>query len=166
MLGLRPLDLLEFRQLDAGAKVDLIQDGLKLRIEEAFAPFGDSKGQPVQCGARNSARQQPIADFVQEIKQLLTMMDPTRVTVGSVLNSLDCKDGIDGSYRTTAGQRRSGFGIGNFFGCKARSRRCGSTCRPLYGRDGIGPTCGFDFQALNPPLPLQPEPRALGLKKR
>ena len=125
--------MLEFRELDAGTEVDLIQDGLKLRIEKAFAPLGDSKGQPVQCGARNSARQQSIADFVEQIKQLFTMMDPTRVAVGGVLNSLDCQDRIDGRDRTASGQRGGGFGIGNFFGCKARSRGGGRTSRSLHG---------------------------------
>lgn len=95
--------MLEFRQLDPGAQVNLIQDGLKLWVDKAFATLGDSKGQPVQCGARNSARQQPVADFVQEIKQLFTMMDPARVAIGCVVNSLNGQDGIDGSNRAAAG---------------------------------------------------------------
>ena len=103
ILGRRPLDLFEFCELDAGAKVDLIQDGLKLGVEEAFAPLGDGKGQPVQCGAGNPTRQQSVPDFVQQTEQLFTMMDTARVAIGGVLNSLNRQDGIDSSNGTAAG---------------------------------------------------------------
>ena len=161
----RTFDLFEFRQLHAGTQVDLVQDGLKLRVEETFALLGDSEGQAVQRGARNPARQEAVPYLVQEVEQLFTMVDPARVAIGGVLNALKRKDGVNRRDRAAARQSGGGFRIGNFFGSKTRPGSRRGAPHPFEGRYRIGFTRGFDFQALNPQLPFQVQPRSLGLKK-
>jgi hypothetical protein len=96
--------LLELCQLDAGSQIDLVQDRLEFGFSKAFPPLGDGERQAIERRARNTPRQQAVANLIKQRQKLLAMINASGSAVGGVLDALKSQDGIDGGDRTASGQ--------------------------------------------------------------
>ena len=114
--------MLELGQFHPGAQLDLVEHALKLLVGKALPPLGDGMGHPAQRAPRNSARQQPVAHFIQQIRSSSAWAGPG-CAGPAIVDPLQRQDRIDRRDRSAAGQAGGGARVADI----ARWR---SLCRP------------------------------------
>jgi hypothetical protein len=110
--------LLELREFDVRPQLDLVEDGLEFGVGKDFVPAADGDGEAVERGARNSARQQSIADHIEKIEKMLAVRYALGGPAQRVVHRLQCENTFErGDGAGAAHDLRAGLApIGNLEG--------------------------------------------------